>query len=230
MLVSLLVIAVASVAVWQRENIKAFIDSRTRSTEDITADIEQSKHVVEEVISQYDVPITRDFTLEEEDKIRRGELSVEEAMALIMTPAEENTDSTDTRQSASENGNAQANVPSQASAPAAVTADSILANYLGQLYSLKAYYIGQLGRVEGEMRSVYATSGRDKTAIAGIVQNYLPEIGSLEGECDSKVAALISNMRAELKAIGADTSIADKIYDAYINEKASKKAYYLSMY
>lgn len=214
------VIAVVILAVKQRENIQAVIDSRTYSTEELTGKITESKQQVEEAIAQYDLPIKRDFTFEEEEKIRKGELTAEEAMQLIMEPSQ------DTDESA-----AAAPASSQAEEqPKTNTADSIVAGYLQQVYGLKAYYIGELGRVESEMRSVYVQSGRNKAAIAGIVQSYMPEVGSLESECDGKIASLLAGMRSDLSAIGADTSIADKIYDAYINEKALRKAYYLSMY
>jgi hypothetical protein len=53
---------------------------------------------------------------------------------------------------------------------------------------------------------------------------------SMESECDKKVDTLLTDMRNELAAIGADTSIVDTIEDAYIEEKALRKSYYLSLY
>ena len=225
-LLVLVLIAAAVLCYWQRENLQAVKDSRTYSTEELTGKIAESKQDVEQAIAEYDTPIMRDFTLEEEDKIRRGEISPEEAMALIMTPAAQS--SADTNSADNAQSSDQTAVSSQAQSQN--TADSIVAKYLQQVYGLKAYYLGELGRVENEMRSVYVNSGRDKTAIAGIVQSYLPEVGSLESECDSRIASLLDSMRSELSAIGADTSIADKIYSAYLNEKSLKKSYYLSMY
>ncbi len=219
----------------QRENIKAFIESRTQTSEQLSARITESKQQVQDAISVYDLPIKRDFTLEEEEKIRKGELSVEDAMKLItVSETAENTDtaSDSTASSAGSSSSGQSGAQSDTTTASARhdPADSIVANYVQQVYGLKAYYIGALGQLEGEMRSVYVNSGRDKTKIAGIVQSYMPRIGSLESECDGKIASLLASMRSELSAVGADTSIADTIYDAYLNEKALKKAYYLSMY
>ncbi len=214
----------------QRENIKALIDSRTYSSEEISNRITESKQQVQEAISVYDLPITRDFTLEEEEKLRKGELSAEEAMKLIMAPS--TTDGTGTASADNASSPEQSNAQSDTTAASVQQnpADKIVANYIQQVYGLKAYYIGALGQLEGEMRAVYVNSGRDKTKIAGIVQSYLPRVGALESECDGKIETLLAGMRSELSAIGADTSIADTIYNAYINEKALKKAYYLSMY
>ena len=234
-LLILLVIAVieaAGLCYWQKENLKAVIDSRTYTTDELTDKIAESKHEAEQVIAEYDTPIMRDFTLEEEDKIRKGELTPEEAMQLIMTPetgtASETEAASETGKSESTGGSVQSSAPSQAKPEN--PANSIVANYLQQVYGLKAYYLGELGRVESEMRSVYVNSGKDKSAIPGIIQSYLPEVGSLESECDSQISSLLNSMRSELSAIGADTSVADKIYNAYLNEKSLKKSYYLSMY
>lgn len=220
------VIAAAGLCYWQKENLKAVIDSRTYTTDELTDKIAESKHEAEQVIAEYDTPIMRDFTLEEEDKIRKGELTPEEAMQLIMTP--ETEAASETGKSESTGGSVQSSAPSQAKPEN--PANSIVANYLQQVYGLKAYYLGELGRVESEMRSVYVNSGKDKSAIPGIIQSYLPEVGSLESECDSQISSLLNSMRSELSAIGADTSVADKIYNAYLNEKSLKKSYYLSMY
>ncbi|MBQ9518698.1 MAG: hypothetical protein IJR59_02250, partial [Firmicutes bacterium] len=231
-LLTLIVSAALIVGVFaykQRENIKAFVESRTHTSEELSARITESKQQVQDAISVYDLPITRDFTLEEEEKIRKGELSVEDAMKLITVSEKAEKTDTSSAEASSSGGSAssgQSGAQSDTTTASARQnpADSIVANYVQQVYGLKAYYIGALGQLESEMRSDYVNSGRDKTKIAGIIQSYMPRIGSLESECDGRIAALLASMRSELSAVGADTSIADTIYDAYLNEKALKKA------
>jgi hypothetical protein len=77
-----------------------------------------------------------------------------------------------------------------------------------------------------------AANGKKKnaTAIASLVQSNMGKVISMESECDNKVDTVLTNMRNELAAIGADTSIVDTIEDAYIEEKALRKSYYLSLY
>lgn len=232
----LLVIVIAGAggaAYWQRENIKAYMDSKTYTKEELSEQMTKSKEEAQQAIEQYDIPVMRDFTVEEEEKIRKGELTPEEAMQLIMTPSggEQNSAENGTENAAAGSTDTAGSSDNAAAASGgASSADSIVAKYVTQVYSLKAYYIGQLGAVEGEMRSAYVNSGRDKAQIPSIIQSYLPRVASLENECDSQIAGLVSSLRSELSAAGQDTSIADKIYDAYVNEKAIRKAYYLSQY
>lgn len=228
-LVLVLGAAVVGVAAWQRENIKAFVDSRNYTQEEIEDKITESKRKVQQSLEAYDLPVMRDFTFEEEEMIRKGEMTVEEAMQnIISVPQEEQSASPEnaangSNADGSENGASQ-NVPAQR------TASTILAGYVTQLYEMKGYYLSQLGGVESEMRAVYAESGKDKSKIPSIISSYMPRVASMESECDGRVNALISDLKGELSEIGADTSIANEIYDAYINEKALKKAYYLSLY
>ncbi|MBQ9604559.1 MAG: hypothetical protein IJR45_04000, partial [Firmicutes bacterium] len=225
-LVLVLGAAVAVVAAWQRENIKAVIDSKSYSQEELADKITESKQKVQQSLEVYDLPVMRDFTFEEEEMIRKGEITVDEAMQNIMVETAEKTADNVSENTAGsgESSSSQTQISEQK------TASTILSGYVTQLYEMKAYYLSQLGGLETEMRAVYVNSGRDKTKIPSIISSYMPRAASMESECDGRVNALISELRSELSSIGADTSIADEIYDAYINEKALKKAYYLSLY
>lgn len=229
-LVLVLGVAVAGVAVWQRENIKAFIDSRNYSQEEIEDKITESKQKVQQSLEAYDLPVMRDFTFEEEEMIRKGEMTVEEAMQNIMAVPQEEQSASPENAANGSNADSSQNGASQPEVPAQRTASTILAGYVTQLYEMKGYYLSQLGGVESEMRAVYAESGKDKSKIPSIISSYMPRVAAMESECDGRVNALISDLKGELSEIGADTSIANEIYDAYINEKALKKAYYLSLY
>lgn len=222
-IVAVFIVLIAAVCVWQKDNITAALNSQKYTQEEIADKITDSKQTVQQTIEKYNLPIVRDFTFEEEEKIRKGELTVEEAMQLIYAQPTQ----TDENDADVNNNNDDSNKTQQVQTD---PASAIVADYITQVYSLKAYYIGQLGNVESEMRQVYNQSGKDKSKIAGIVKSYLPRIASMESECDKKIDALLSSLRADLNAIGADTSVADQIQEAYINEKSLRKSYYLSQY
>ena len=62
------------------------------------------------------------------------------------------------------------------------------------------------------------------------MSKYLGKAGSLEGEADAKVEDLLSELKTELEAIGANPSIVDTMRSSYENEKTLKKSYYLSLF
>ena len=232
-LIVLIIVVIIALAVWQRDNISAFLKAQQETQESIAEEISASKANTQKEIEKYNIPIKRDFTLEEEEAIRQGTLSVEEAVSRIL-----GTSSDTGEQSAETSGETAGTADAQASSgtePAQQLTEEqqIVTDSLTELYSLKAYYIGQLGVVESDLKAQYkAEVGTtfDAAAVANIVQKNMSRIMNLESECDDKVYSVLDTMRSELEAIGADTSIVDVAEDSYVNEKSLRKSYYLSMY
>lgn len=226
------IIALCVLAVWQRENIGAFIRAQNTSQEDIASEIATSKANTQKEIEKYNIPIKRDFTLEEEEEIRKGTLSVDEAVRRIMgkpAQSEEKADLNESSEKITNNGN-DAVLQEDTSL---TEEEQIIANHLKEMYSLKAYYIGQLGAFEKDLKAQYkSTYGNTKnvSAIASVVQNNMSRIINLESECDTEVNKVLTDMKNELNAIGADTGIVQVVEDSYINEKSLRKSYYLSLY
>ena len=59
---------------------------------------------------------------------------------------------------------------------------------------------------------------------------YLSAALEKEKECDARMKAAEDSIRSLLTQLGEDTSLADEIHAAYLEEKAAKKAYYLSLH
>lgn len=233
----ILVLIAAALFIWQRENIISAYKGLTLSSEDIAFQIADSKAQAEDALSQYDTPVLRDFTLEEEEMIRKGELTVEEAMAAILSEqsgsASPQTGSNeDTEVSGdTEGGNSSGSISDSDSSK--VDENTLVGNAVKKMYSLKAYYIGRLGSLEAEMKSEYMAlpaDSRGKSAISSILSSHMGEVSALEAECDGKINAIISELKADLSSIGADTSIVSTLQNQYQNEKNLRKSYYVSTY
>lgn len=234
-LLLVIVAAIAALAIWQMDNINAVITARSTSQEDIAQQISTSKANTQKEIEKYNIPIARDFTLEEEMEIQNGTLSVEEAVKRIMKTSSAAAEGEESAEKGGSNG-VQGTQGSSAGADNGeelTKEQQIVAKYLKEMYTLKAYYIGELGAFERDLKSQYkSTYGTDKNAaaIAKVVQNNMGRVISLESECDKKVDGILANMKSELEAIGADTSIVTVVEDSYVNEKSLRKSYYLSLY
>lgn len=224
-------LAVAGLCFHQRNNIKAIIIFATHSTEDTEKLIQKNKEELNESLKKYSEYIPRDLTSEEEEKIASGELSVEEAAEILLKEASEEEEkaadgsNSASRPSSSGNENTSVNKETDKSA-------SVIKRYTAELYSMKAYYMGQLSQIESRARSEYsAMSSTEKKNLskAAFVGKYAGYATTLMGECDGKVNSLLSSMKAELTSVGGDTSIISAIRQAYENEKAARKAYYLNM-
>ncbi len=212
--ICLVLASLTVVTVWQWNNIKAiYYWVNVGSSADITKKIEDNKKEREEVVSEYIEGTVRDFTEDEEKKIISGELSVEEATEIIKNEFKESVKEANKNNEKKE-------------------IDEFIADNIIQLYSYKAYYLGQLGQIEKSAFADYkALPAKERTLVSkqAIVDKYIGTANALLIECDGKVHKIMSAVEAKLKAKNMDTSIVGKINSSYEEEKALKKAYYLSL-
>ncbi len=207
--------AVISLFIWQKNNISAVISASKYSDEDIEQQITDSKKNVEDQLKDYNVTGLRDFTIEEEEDIRKGKLSVEEAVEKILSESNiGQTDKTDDVQG------------QESQKQTANSSSEIVSDYTVKLYSLKASYLGQIGNLIDEAKADY----KGGASASELMSNYLGKAASLEKEADSQVDSLLSELKAKLNEIGADTGIVNTMKSSYENEKSLKKSYYLSLF
>lgn len=232
-ILAVIVIILAVILVWQKDNISVVINASKYSNEDIQQQISDNKKSVESELEQYNVTGLRDFTQEEEEAIRKGELSVEEAVERIVSASNLNSATGEQANSVgdSNSGNAEANNSSNSgssSTGSTATSNSsdIVSEYTVKLYSLKATYLGQIGNLIDQAKADYKSGISAKS----IMSKYIGQAASLESEADSKVDALLNELKGKLNAIGADTSIINTMKSSYDSEKALKKSYYISLF
>lgn len=212
------VVGITALTIWQWNNIRAvYYWVTVGETEDIAKEIEVTKKEREEIVSEYINGKVRDFTEEEEQKIVSGELSVEEATKIIKEEFEKSLNTSENKNPSKKNNK---------------EIDEFIADNIIQLYSYKAYYLGQLGQIEKAAIADYkALSPKDRTVVSKqtIVDKYIGTVNALLVECDGKVHKIMDTLSKKLKENKMDTSIVDKINSSYEEEKALKKAYYMSL-
>jgi len=200
------------VGIWQYNNIMVIVKTLTTSGDEIAQEIDKSKKDFEkEVQAKYPLVIS-DLTAEEERKLMKGELSVEDAVATL-TQKYEDAKKTSVKVSQAE-------------------VDRLIGDKAIELYSLKAYYLGQLGQLEASVKTDYLALPKEKRNLIGkqeLVSKYMNTALGLLKQCDARVEELLAELKTGLEAINADTSIIQTIRDAYENEKNLKKAYYIKL-
>lgn len=223
--ICLFVTALCVVAVWRWNDIKAiYYFTMVGSSEKIAEEIDARKKEREEVISEYIDGKVRDFTEEEEKKITSGELSVEEATEIIRNEFTESLNGDSAKGEADKKKDQIENEKKEI--------DEFIAENIIQLYSYKAYYLGQLGQIEKAAKADYiALSPKDRNLVSkqSIVDKYIGVANALLIECDAKVHTIMKNLEKKLLEKNMDTTIVNKINSSYEEEKALKKAYYMSL-
>lgn len=228
----LILSAVVGVGLWQKENVSAVVNFARYSQEEIEEQIASSKNTVEKALSEYEVPVLRDFTLEEEEKIRKGEITAEEAINLILKSSDTQNGTAQQGNSPSEQINEQTVDAVDDGTSSDNNVDKIIGESVTKMYSLKAYYLGKLGGLEKSMRKQYNSldkSERNASTIKDIVSQNLGQVAAFESECDAKVDEVLVSLETQLKSQNASTEIVETLREAYVSEKSLKKSYYLSL-
>ncbi len=207
--------------IWQKDNITAVVEATKYSDEDIQQQISDSKKTVESELEQYDIKGLRDFTFEEEEAIRKGQMTVDDAVSKILSESNVSTDNSQNSALASSNTSGNSDMQNKKS-----DSSSIISDYAVKLYTLKAKYLGEIGNLIDQAKADIKNGASAKD----LMSTYLSKATSLENEADSKVDELLSELRSKLKAMGADTSVVDTMRSSYESEKTLKKSYYISLY
>ena len=211
-----IVILIAATAIAQYDNISAAIKAFSYSEEEINKMVSENKEKLESELSEKLPEMVSDFTAEDEKLIMSGELTIEDAVKKKEAELEDKKKSSGT---------------SASSGVANTKANEIVSKKLIEFYSLKAYYLGQLGQLEAKVKADYSALPASKKNLVGkkeVAGKYLSVATSLLAQCDGQVETLLKEFEGEIKAAGGDLSILSTIRSAYENEKNLKKAYYMS--
>ena len=222
--IGIVLLGLGGVALWQRENLQAVYEAMHYNPEELGSQIQSTKQEVERVLEKYDLESIKRLTPEEEEQVKKGELSLEEAVERMMPTRneEEGVESQDTPEAKPE------------TAPQAVSkkeSDLVKASTV-KMYELQAKYLGLLGELEARgMQALRAIPSDQRTVkkMMSIGMPFMQEGLALESQCDGEVENVLHHLKEELVAIGADYDIVETMRQAYYTEKRLKKAYYLSL-
>lgn len=203
------IVIIAGVVIWQYDNISAVIKAFYYSENEISEMMHLNKQKLESELLEKIPEMVSDFSSEDEAKIMSGEMSIEEAVKKKEAELEENKKALVSNSKTNE----------------------IVSKKIIEFYSLKAYYLGQLGQLETKVIADYSALSDEKKNLVGkkeIAGKYISVATSLLAQCDAKVDSLLKELEKDIKTVGGDLSIITTIKNHYENEKNLKKAYYMS--
>lgn len=259
-IILVLIIAAAALAVWQWKYVKAFFDGMRYDEQALgEQQLKAAEKTVEDVNSYFTASL-REMTDEEKEKIASGELSQSALLAKIISeatgvplegdeepvgPVAENAPDGEASSglTSSESGGEETGTGDADSGDGATSggeavqtqpnADQIVAVAVSKLYSLQSQYTGQIDSLVARAKAYYkeqkAANGT-AAARSSTLAAFSGEVVSMESACDAKVEAVLSDLTAQLNAIGADTSIVATLRSSYNSEKSAQRAAYVSKY
>lgn len=211
-------VAVGAGAAWHFQNELQAAHYYLRYSQEEQAVLEQENEaLLENVLQQANLPmeIFNDPSLTEEELAQKLEEQAQQIGTML-----------ENEQFVNKNDGAEAilNGSSQ-------NYDAQLAAMVGEIYALRASFVGQLDGLLQQAKAEYSALSpeqREKQK-SSLASKYIGLAGSLEASCDSQMEAILSRIQKHLKETGGDTSLVKEIRRVYENEKALKKSYYMSV-
>lgn len=215
--VLVLVIAAAVAGIWQRKNIEAVYMVFKYDSDELLEKMNEKQAEGTQTIASYFSDGLREYTPDEKAAIDSGETTQTQVIAKIL----------DEKSKQIESGE-QTGYASTVSVQ-----EKIISKYASKMYALEGEYLGGIESIMGAAFNYYksiATKNNDSSAALTAAAEYSGKLYSLESACDAEVETLLSEMKTELLQNGCDTSAVSAMRKAYEAEKASKRAYYLSLH
>ena len=231
---------IGGICFWQRNNLRALGMSLWLSQDELSSEMGRQQERTEEASRQAGVNV-RPLTDEEKETLRSSKVSREELIDRItdsVQPAAAETAADDT--AADDTAADDTAVPSPAQQPQPQeqedrekTLRDQLARQIAEIYVMEAEYTDWLAQANQAAIDEFTALPESEQTTANkysIGMKYLSAALEKEKECDAQMQTAEDAIRSLLEQLGDSTSLADEIHAAYLEEKAAKKAYYLSLH
>lgn len=227
--IGMVLLGLGGVALWQRENLQAVYEAVYYNPEELGSQIQSTKQEVERVLEKYELESIRRLTPEEEEQVKKGELSLEEAVERMMPTRNEEAG---TKEEGLESQDTPEAKPETTPQTVSKKESDLVKASTVKMYELQAKYLSLLGELEARgMQALRAIPSDQRTVqkMMSVGMPFMQEGLALESQCDGEVENVLHHLKEELVAIGADYDIVETMRQAYYTEKRLKKAYYLSL-
>ncbi|MDR1329739.1 MAG: hypothetical protein LBK23_09080 [Oscillospiraceae bacterium] len=227
------VIAITAAALWQRENIRALINSKQYSGAEIERMLAEQDVNAGKILEKLPDISIRPLTEDEKEKVRSGELSENEALNMMLGSAGNSYPRPPPSGTVAGDGNVKTSAPPDPVPSPEDERQKRAAELVAKVYVLRESMTGQIDGLISAAKSDYGALPEEERTAAKkqeLAARYLGEISAMEGSCDAQMKEIVGELEAILKEIGADASAAAEIMQAYKEEKNLKKSYFLSQY
>lgn len=234
-----LLIALAGLLFWQKENVKALLDYASYSKEELEDQLQQNDQTIKDAVSAVPEVTIRDVTEEEREALKDGSLTQQELIDRLLgkeepatdQPAEQSPEPSESP--AQEGADTSGTAPEQTPEPVPEQSDyeKSLSELVARVYVLREEYLIELDALLDEAKTLYKSTPKEQRTgswLTSTVSSYLAKGTALEKNCDRRMDAIVKEMEALIKENNGDESLIDKVIETYANEKRLKKAWYMS--
>lgn len=237
------VVGIGSVAVWQWNNISAALSFFRYSQEELEDKLAQNDQVIKDAVATIPEVTIRDVTQEEKDALRDGTLTQEQLVENLLQGSQKPEQGPGSSAGKEEEKDTTVHKPDDSGSatqkpgkkpeekPAKPTYEEQVSAIIAEVYVLREKFLIKLDQLKEEALAAYRAipkEERSTAVIAKLVSSYLDRGLAMEKECDAQIEAIIIRLDTVIRENNGDPSLAQTVYDTYVEEKSLKKAWYMS--
>ena len=227
MSIIIIVLAIAFLGVWQKDNIKSVYTAFTTDSETLANNLQEQTEEHISVLKEYGVDITVP-NIQQTDELLSGITSADEVKSQLNF-----TENNYIKYENILNTTSSNKLNNNTSDDMTETINTIVNDCVSDLYSYRVDVMSELGKLKQEAINEWVSlSPEEQTDVKkrNIGMAGLDKCYDLEDIADSKVKHILETYKNTLKNIGADTSIIDTLWKQYCDEKEAQKSYYINKY
>lgn len=228
------IIGISALTVWQWNNIRAAFSFVRFSQEELEDKLKENDQKIKDAVDAVPEVTIRDITQEEKDALRDGTLTQEELIDSLIKPAEEVKSEQKPQPEEPKPQEKPEQPPAQKPEEPKLQEpdyEKELAALIAEVYVLREEFLIKLDTLQNEAIAAYkAIPSEERTTktVASLVSGYMSRGLDMEKECDARIETIVLKMETVLQKSGGDLSIAQTVYDTYVEEKSLKKAWYMA--
>ena len=232
--VLVLLIAVAGVAVWQRDSLSALYYAATMSEDELLQRMDDRQQEQNERMAELGVevpaPSKDDLAALFNGTMTEEELFEQLGLGQWLTESGKN----EAAGSTAKPGDKMNAPPSyDGGQKPGVSAESLYNQCVAELYACQSSVMAQLGGIRADAIARWESlppESRTTMTKREIGFDALDACYGLEGTVDGQVQEILNRYRPQIAAAGGDAGALDGLWSYYVSLKNSEKAYYVNQY
>lgn len=240
---------------WQWNNISAVFSAARFSQEELEEKLAENDQAIKDAINNVPEVSIREVTEEERAALREGTLTQEELVQSLIQkpestpkPQPEQPPKPQTQPQSKPEQKPQPQTPDQsaqqpAPEPAASTQpepepepqpseyEQQVNAIIAEVFVLREEFLIKLDNLQAAAIADYRglpEDQRNATALMSLASSYIAKGLDMEKQCDARIETIVVKLENLLKENNGDLSIAQTVYDTYVQEKSLKKAWYMA--
>lgn len=240
------VIGVGALTVWQWNNISAALSFVRFSQEELEDKLAANDQTIKDAVTKIPEVTIREVTEEERAALRDGTLTQEELVQSLLqkpeakpeqqdpTPAQPpkaKPEQTPGTQASSQSTPKQEQDPAASAQPEQSEYEQKMNALIAEVFVLREEFLIKLDNLQAAAIADYKAIPKEERTtkkLMSLAGGYLSEGLEMEKQCDAEIERIVVELEQVLLENGGDMSIAETVFDTYVQEKSLKKAWYMA--